>query len=194
MISGTKLASVLATFTVCALPCAAQEAVGDETKFPGYVSTEVTFLVTEEEVADRQSLVELSAQVNARGPALDEFKFNDVYPPLTEETDRFSLIVSVDAGRGETISSIASQVDHFVASIPQSNSGAPSIMQMLDERSRAIFREVVETYLETGEPVKFRFRPLRSETSWRIWRSWDFSIHRTYPLADCPHMPVFAYL
>jgi len=29
-------------------------------------------------------------------------------------------------------------------------------MQMLDERSRAIFREVVETYLETGEPVGSR--------------------------------------
>ena len=32
----------------------------------------------------------------------------------------------------------------------------PSTMQMLDERSRAIFREVVETYLETGEPVGSR--------------------------------------
>lgn len=29
-------------------------------------------------------------------------------------------------------------------------------MQMLDERSRAIFKEVVETYLETGEPVGSR--------------------------------------
>jgi len=29
-------------------------------------------------------------------------------------------------------------------------------MQILDERSRAIFREVVETYLETGEPVGSR--------------------------------------
>ena len=33
---------------------------------------------------------------------------------------------------------------------------APGLLQSLDERSRSIFREVVETYLSTGEPVGSR--------------------------------------
>ena len=36
------------------------------------------------------------------------------------------------------------------------SSPSPSLLQALDERSRDIFRHVVETYLETGEPVGSR--------------------------------------
>ena len=36
------------------------------------------------------------------------------------------------------------------------NKPLSGLLQSLDERSRTIFREIVETYLETGEPVGSR--------------------------------------
>lgn len=119
-----------------AMPCAAEDTPRKyETTFSGYVSTELTFsaaLADEKlqrqalermfrdakSMADEHALMELSARIDNHIEQLGALTFEDVFPPRTRVTNKFSLIVSVDAGRGETLYNISREVDDFVSSIP----------------------------------------------------------------------------
>jgi len=130
---GTKIALV-ATLSASALSGTAQESIDGHEEFQGYVSTEVTFAAADEKLyqkrktlkalfqqakiaADSSEHVELTARLDSYAPTIDAMTFEDVFQPLNLQSDQFSLIVSVDAGHGDTLPNIMQEVENFVASL-----------------------------------------------------------------------------